>query len=103
MTERLSSEYLNRSISHATMVSDHIAEAIEDFAKEINDLDLIALVEEYFELETEAERSEFLNETLWNYMDEIAPEGSSFVSHPGDGSDYGFWEYDEEDDDEYDL
>ena len=35
--------------------------------------------------------SYFLNETLWDIMNSYAPEGYYFGSHPGDGSDYGYW------------
>jgi hypothetical protein len=42
------------------------------------------------------EVSYYLNETLIDLLDEIAPEGTYFGAHPGDGSDFGFWEREEE-------
>ena len=38
----------------------------------------------------------FLNETLFDLMDDLAPDGHGFGAHPGDGSDFGFWPNDEE-------
>lgn len=35
--------------------------------------------------------SYFLNETLWAKLGNVAPDGYYFGSHPGDGSDFGFW------------
>lgn len=42
----------------------------------------------------------FLNETLFDVLNECAPEGYRFGAHEGDGSDYGFWAVETEEDPE---
>lgn len=39
----------------------------------------------------EEEASELLNEDIFNYLNDLAPDGYCFSSHEGDGACYGFW------------
>ena len=38
----------------------------------------------------------YLDETLIDLLNGIAPTGTFFGSHPGDGADFGFWECEED-------
>lgn len=38
-----------------------------------------------------------LNDVLFDRLNDHAPEGHYFGAHPGDGSDFGFWENEEDD------
>lgn len=40
----------------------------------------------------DSEDAQYMLEALFNALNDIAPEGMYFGSHPDDGSDYGFWE-----------
>ena len=93
--KRLSKEYKNVSLSEGTMREQDLIPCFVDFLKEHNhpgvkEIDCLAI--EYYTDES----SDLLNEDLFNWLNEIAPDGCYFGSHPGDGSDYGFWECEEE-------
>ena len=40
----------------------------------------------------------FLNEMIWEFLDFYGPAGYYFGSHPGNGSDIGYWPIDDDDD-----
>ena len=106
----LSKEFKNVSLSHATMRTQDLIPVFMDFLKtNANDkyLKIIKdnnLIEDFFWPDDEHEYWEaedtvyFLNEDLFNILNEIAPEDCYFGSHIGNGSDYGFWEAEDSDD-----
>lgn len=88
------SKYTIGSISHGTMRPEDL---IPEFIYTLKQLDT---EKKYTELIIEAEAitdfdsddaSELLNEDLFNALNDMAPPYFYFGSHPGDGSDYGFW------------
>ena len=80
--KQLDNTWGNCSISEHTMRTCDVTKAITDF-----------LDEQGYSFESFLEKAEeYLNEYLWDYMNQIAPDGFYFGAHPGDGSDYGFWE-----------
>ena len=44
------------------------------------------------------EDAQWLFEALFDALDECAPDGYYFGVHPGDGSDFGYWPIDDEED-----
>lgn len=84
------------SVSHGTMREEDLVPAFVSELESLghpksaelsNEADQIA---EKFGFDS-SEMSEFLNETLFDALNECAGDGLYFGSHPGDGSDYGFW------------
>jgi len=43
----------------------------------------------------QSDDAQWLLESLFDALNEAAPEGYYFGAHPGDGSDYGFWQIEE--------
>jgi len=82
------------TVSHGTMRPEDL---IPDFCWELRYLghrssELTAIEKrsnkpEYYD----TEEAMWDLETLFNMLDEHSPDGAYFGSHPGDGSDYGFW------------
>ena len=43
----------------------------------------------------ESEDANYIADELFDVMNDYAPEGHYFGSHPGDGSDYGYWKHED--------
>ena len=115
MKPTLSDHYQDQSLSHATMRTEDLIPCFYDFIIDVfgtNNLDELQLIKigctvyhsEYLSEKVDppgdywdSEAASYDLEDLFDLLDEIAPEGYYFGSHPGDGSDYGFWSYDMQD------
>lgn len=93
-------------ISQATLRTEDLIESFLGFIEAVCTKDSCAyLLEEYNEAlgwdgtqnnEDEDALSYFLNETLFDAMNEVAPDNLYFGAHEGDGSLFGYWEVEEE-------
>lgn len=89
---------LNSSVSHGTM---HHQDLIPVFMNVIRDapeyLQVMNIVPSYVQDDESAEwwdgeDAHWLLIDLMEALERYAPEGYYFGSHPGDGSDYGYWQ-----------
>ena len=88
-------------VSQATLRTEDLIESFMDFIEAVCDDESVkAVASEYLEcklLEDDQDGLDwFLNEFLFDAMNEIAPEGCYFGAHEGDGSLFGYWEVEEE-------
>ena len=86
----------NKSISHGTMRSEHLIPeflgVLKIYAPEKYDA-YVKANPEVLDLDgLDDETLGYIVEELFDALNDIAPEGTYFGAHPGDGSDYGFWE-----------
>lgn len=90
----------NVSLSEATMRPEDLIPCFISSLRQIapENLGLMSSLNEMeYDLENnpqyfENENSQFDLDYLFDTLNEYAPEGYYFGAHPGDGSDYGFWE-----------
>jgi hypothetical protein len=104
---RLGTEYIDSTISRGTLNPDHLIAAFADF---IEDHSFLLDPENGgaggFEEElrkwlrddeaADDEDATILLECCFDLLDDIAPEGTYFGAHEGDGADFGFWTYEED-------
>ena len=84
------------TISHGTLKTEDL---VESFSSEYERLGGRASVAKHFRnvmfgrdlAGTYEEELVWALEDLFNLLDEMAPEGTYFGAHEGDGSDFGFW------------
>ena len=99
---QLGKEWAGSSVSHATLREEDMIPAFErvlDLAgveyERPAAVDKLLLGQPLTDPELE-EVGYYVNETLFDLLNSIAPEGTEFGAHPGDGSDFGFWEVEKE-------
>lgn len=99
---KLGVEWVNVSVSHGTLRAEDLIPAFDAVLRThgvmVEQPECVTRLLEGGELtDDEWEQvSWFVNEDLFDAMDEIAPEGCYFGAHPGDGADYGFWSAEDE-------
>lgn len=99
MTTESIDDLKDRSVSHGTLRSiDLIPEflgVLQQYAKDRYDA-YVKANPEVLDLEgMDDETLSWVVDELIDELNAVAPEGTYFGSHPGDGSDFGFWTMDE--------
>ena len=86
------------SLSHGTLLNDDLIPTFEEFL-ELHAPDVLKEIKSdedyYYILEFgryDGETAYWLLDVLFDKLNDLAPEGYYFGAHPGDGSDFGFWQ-----------
>lgn len=99
--KRLTDDWVNVTVSHGTLREADLIPAFEELLESAGvAYDRPACVDrllngDHLSTSEWEEASYYLNEGLFDLLNEIAPEGTYFGAHPGDGSDFGFWQCEE--------
>jgi hypothetical protein len=92
MTTTLDNHWTGVTVSAGTMRPEDLIPIFMEILYNADE-SLVADLEEHFDTSTEAdydERHELLD-TLFDRLNDVAPEGTVFGAHDGDGACYGFW------------
>ena len=91
---------IDQTVIHGTLRTEDLVEAFTDEYERLGGTPCnVELFRSHLLLAEGEDREEELSydlEGLFELLNERAPAGTSFSSHPGDGSDFGFWTHDEE-------
>jgi hypothetical protein len=91
---------IDRTVIHGTLRPEDLVEAFTNEYERIGGwAGNIKLFRSHLLLEEGEDREEELYfdlEDLYELLNELAPEGTSFGAHEGDGSDFGFWTHEVE-------
>ena len=91
---------IDQTVIHGTLRTEDLVEAFTNEYERIGGRSSnVELFRSHLLLAEGQDREEELSydlEDLFELLNERAPAGTSFSSHPGDGSDFGFWTHEEE-------
>jgi hypothetical protein len=90
----------DQTVIHGTLRAEDLVEAFTDEYERIGGRPSnVELFRSHLLLPEGEDRGDELAydlEDLYELLNELAPEGTSFGAHEGDGSDFGFWTHEEE-------
>lgn len=86
----LDASYRDMSVSTGTMLTTDLFPAFIEVLQTVHPTQALLFEQAFAATAGLAERDELLT-SVFDALNNIAPEGTSFGAHPGDGSDYGFW------------
>jgi len=90
----------DQTVIHGTLRAEDLVSAFTDEYERLGGRPSnVELFRSHLLLEEGESREDELHydvEDLFSLLNELAPEGTSFGAHEGDGSDFGFWTHEEE-------
>lgn len=87
----LDKTFINYEVSTGTLQDEDLIEAFEDFLEENAPAIFNTAMSHRDDVLDQDDYSWYLNEVLFDLMNCIAPVGTYFGSHPGDGACFGYW------------
>ena len=90
----------DQTVIHGTLRAEDLVSAFTDEYERLGGRPSnVELFRSHLLLEEGESREDELHydlEDLYELLNDLAPEGTSFGAHEGDGSDFGFWTHEEE-------